>query len=57
MQLFNLKADRGEKKNLVAEYPEKVESLLELLGQQVADGRCTPGKPVPNDREIEFLPE
>ena len=56
MQLFNLKTDREEKTNLVVEYPEKVESLLGLLGQQVADGRCTPGKPVPNDREVEFLP-
>ena len=57
MQLFNLKTDREEKTNLVAEYPEKVESLLGLLGQQVADGRCTPGKPVSNDREVEFLPK
>lgn len=57
MQLFNLKTDREEKTNLVAEYPEKVEALLGLLGQQVADGRCTPGKPVPNDREVEFLPK
>ena len=57
MQLFNLKSDREEQNNLVAAYPEKVKSLLQLLGQQVADGRCTPGKPVPNDGEVEFLPD
>ena len=57
MQLYNLQADRGEQTNLVAEYPEKVESLLQLLGQQVEDGRCTPGNPVDNDREVKFLPK
>ena len=57
MQLYNLKSDRGEENNLAAEYPEKVESLVQLLGQQVADGRCTPGNAVPNDREVTFMPE
>lgn len=57
MQLFNLKSDRGEQTNLAAEYPDKVESLVQLLGQQVADGRCTPGNPVKNDREVTFMPK
>ena len=56
MQLFNLKADRQEESNLVAEYPERVEALLGLLGEQVKDGRCTPGNPVPNDRKVKFRP-
>jgi arylsulfatase A len=32
-QLYNLKSDIGEKKNLAAEYPEKVKELAELLKQ------------------------
>ena len=56
MQLYNLKSDRNEQNNLVSEYPDKVESLLQLLDQQVADGRCAPGNPVSNDREVKFVP-
>lgn len=56
MQLFNLKTDRGERKNLVTKNPEQVESLLKLLKQEVTNGRCTPGKPVSNDRKVEYLP-
>ena len=57
MQLYNLKSDRGEENNLLAEHPEKVAELLKLLEKQVADGRCTPGNPVANDRDVTFLPE
>jgi len=57
MQLFNLKSDRGERNNLVADNPERMDSLLALLGEEVARGRCTPGNVVPNDREVKFLPE
>ena len=57
MQLFNLKTDRGEKTNLVEQHPEQVEDLLQTLSQEVAQGRCTPGDPVSNDRDVKFLPE
>ncbi|MBL4884741.1 MAG: sulfatase-like hydrolase/transferase [Planctomycetaceae bacterium] len=57
MQLFNLEQDHAEKNNLVAKHPEKVTELLNLLDQQVKNGRCTPGESVPNDREIQFLPK
>jgi len=57
MQLYNLKSDRGEENNLLAEHPEKVAELLKLLEKQVTDGRCTPGNPVANDRDVTFLPE
>ncbi|MCR9202674.1 MAG: arylsulfatase [Planctomycetaceae bacterium] len=57
MQLFNLKTDRGERNNLIAAHPEKVEQLLNQLKHEVGQGRCTPGNRVPNDREITFLPE
>ena len=57
MQLFNLKADRGEQTNLVQKEPQRVSSLLNLLSEQVAQGRCTPGKQVSNDRQVSFLPK
>jgi arylsulfatase A len=57
MQLFNLKDDLGEQVNLLADHPEKVAALLTLLDLQIQNGRCTPGQPVANDREIEFLPK
>lgn len=56
MQLFNLKEDKGEQKNLIEEKPEKVNSLLRLLEKEVANGRSTPGNKVPNDRDVTFLP-
>ncbi|EMI20936.1 arylsulfatase A precursor [Rhodopirellula maiorica SM1] len=56
MQLFDLDADPGERNNLVAEHPEKVQTLLRLLEQDVRNGRCTPGEPVANDRDVAFLP-
>ena len=56
MQLFNLKSDRGEQKNLVQENPDKVNELLQQLAGEVKQGRCTPGNPVSNDREVSFLP-
>ncbi|WP_411847253.1 arylsulfatase [Roseibacillus persicicus] len=52
MQLYNLKSDPGERKNLVDEEPEKVKALLAILDEEVKNGRCTPGDPVPNDREV-----
>ncbi len=57
MQLFNLDDDRGEQKNLLNENPDKVTELLQLLEEQVNNGRCTPGEKVANDREITFLPK
>lgn len=57
MQLFNLKSDRGEQKSLLADNPEQVESLLKLLKEEVTQGRCTEGNAVPNDRDVEYLPE
>jgi arylsulfatase A len=57
MQLYNLDEDKGEQKNLVTTNPEKVEALLKILETEVANGRCTPGKPVPNDREVTYLPK
>ncbi|MEM9365272.1 MAG: arylsulfatase [Planctomycetota bacterium] len=57
MQLFDLKKDRAEQRNLIAENPAKVRELLERLDQEVNRGRCTPGEMVANDRDVKFLPD
>ncbi|GAA4419569.1 arylsulfatase [Bremerella cremea] len=57
LQLYNLAADPAEQENLVAEHPEKVKQLLDLLQQQVENGRCTPGEKVPNDRQVKVMPQ
>lgn len=56
IQLFNLKSDPGERTNLTEKNPQKMLELLALLDSQIKAGRCTPGEPVPNDREIKYLP-
>ncbi len=53
-QLFNLESDQGEKTNLYEKHPDKARQLLELLKRQVSAGRCTPGKSVSNDREVQL---
>ena len=57
LQLYNLKNDPGERKNLAETNPELVETLLNLIVKEVSAGRSTPGNRVPNDREIKFLPK
>lgn len=47
-QLFNLADDPKEQKNLVAEYPEKVEGMTKLLRGYIEKGRSTPGAPQKN---------
>ncbi len=56
MQLYNLADDPAETRNLVKSHPERVAALLRLLDQQVRAGRCTPGDPLTNDRDVQFLP-
>ncbi|WP_405398692.1 arylsulfatase [Maribacter sp. Asnod2-G09] len=48
-QLYNLKEDPTEKKNLVAEHPQKVKELQSLLEKYITQGRSTPGIPQKND--------
>ena len=57
LQLYNLETDRGEQKNLFADHPDEVTRLLELIEKEVSQGRCTEGKKLSNDRDVEFLPE
>ncbi|MHB8521217.1 MAG: hypothetical protein ACYDH9_10715 [Limisphaerales bacterium] len=52
VQLYDLSAEVGEKKNLEAEHPEIVARLTALLQKFVADGRSTPGAKQSNDVKI-----
>ena len=56
MQLYNLADDPAETNNLVRDEPAKVKALLLLLDEQVQRGRSTPGHPLKNDRDVQFLP-
>ena len=56
LQLFNLNSDRAEKNNLISKHPDKVESLLKKLNDEVVKGRSTPGNSAKNDRQVTFLP-
>ena len=44
MQLYYLKEDVGETKNLIAEHPAKVAELKAALKRIILDGRSTSGK-------------
>ncbi|TWU50597.1 Arylsulfatase [Rubripirellula tenax] len=55
MQLYNMKDDVSENTNLVAKYPQKVEALVALLRDYVAEGRSTPGAAQTNDAEIDIM--
>ena len=57
IQLFNLKQDKAERKNLQAKNNAKVQELIEVLDKEVRNGRSSSGKKVPNDREVSFLPK
>lgn len=49
VQLFNLKTDPTESNNVAGENPRVVSELVQLLRNQIASGRSTPGKPLKND--------
>ena len=49
-QLFNLKEDPTESKNLAAENQAKVSELAAILDEAIANGRTTDGKVLRNDR-------
>jgi arylsulfatase A len=54
VQLYDMKDDPGETRNLHAERPDKVKELLALLKRYVADGRSTPGVPQQNDVPVDI---
>ncbi len=55
-QLYHLKSDPGEEKNLVSRHPQRVEAMKALLTKYVQEGRSTPGSVQRND-EPEYWPE
>ncbi len=62
-QLYNLKNDPGETKNLFIENTEKATELKNLLKAYIVNGRSTPGIPQKNDsidfewKQIKFMVE
>ena len=48
-QLYNMKTDPSESKNLYDQYPEIVNELKGLILKYINDGRSTPGKTQKND--------
>jgi len=55
IQLYNLKDDIGESRNLQAEHPEKAEALTRLLESYVRRGRSTPGPDLQNDVPVDLF--
>ncbi len=53
-QLYNLRADFAEAKNVQAENPKVVARLTKLLDQYIANGRSTPGAKQANDAAIQI---
>ncbi len=51
-ELYNLKTDLGETKNVAAAHPEVVEKLTALMRKYIADGRSTIGAAQKNDVPI-----
>ncbi len=52
IQLYNLREDVAERRNLQAEQPEQVAALGRLLARYVAEGRSTPGTRQPNTTPV-----
>ena len=50
VQLFNLKEDLGEMEDVSKQNPNVVKQMYELMRQQFANGRSTPGPKQTNDR-------
>jgi arylsulfatase A-like enzyme len=54
IQLYDLSADIGERRNVGAAHPEVVAELTALLTRYVREGRSTPGAARPNDGGTEW---
>ncbi len=54
-QLYNLKSDPGETKNLVAQHPDRVATMKAALETAIAQGRTTPGPDQANDTQITLV--
>ncbi len=54
MQLYNMREDIAETTNLYEEHPEIVERLLQLLREQILNGRSTEGENQQNEQGSEW---
>jgi arylsulfatase A len=54
LQLYHLKDDLGEERNLADQNPDQVRELTALLEKLVADGRSTPGPRQRNQVPVKF---
>lgn len=54
IQLYNMRADIGEKTNQQETHPETVKRLLDMLNNIVEDGRSTPGLLQNNDVAVDI---
>lgn len=54
-QLYDLAADPGETKNLVAEHPERVARMRATMEEAIKRGRTTPGPDLKNDVEVALI--
>jgi arylsulfatase A len=57
VQLYNLKRDIAEEKNIAGEHPEVVQRLTRLLERYVAEGRSTPGPAQKNSVPVQIYKE
>jgi arylsulfatase A-like enzyme len=55
VQLYDLSKDPGERKNLQAEFPERVAAMKAELEKTISRGRSTPGADLKNDVEIQLI--
>jgi arylsulfatase A-like enzyme len=53
-ELFNLRTDPTQRRNLYADHPDRVRELRALLDKYVADGRSTPGPKQANDAPVQI---
>lgn len=57
IQLYNLKNDPSERKNLVFKNVAKFKELIQLLEKIIKNGRSTNGKAQKNDGNVNYLPK
>ena len=55
VQLYDLSKDPGERKNLEAEFPERVAAMKAELEKLIARGRSTPGPELANDVPVQLI--
>ena len=55
VQLYHMRKDPGEWNNYAANFPPRVAAMLDLLEEQIKNGRSTPGPALSNDAEVDIL--